>query len=415
MPRPARSLALAPIAAALACFAGVPAALAAPAGPAAGELVYVFEPLADFATQPQAQALANVLRLRIGDGGELALASENPAFVTVAHAAKCDLRGYDKRELAGDADRGVDAGCQKRVAARLGAKRYFWGHFYKGEGGRLFVKLHLWQEGAPERVKALPYDPSARERLAERFYQALVHHDRAGELALSSAEPLEGELWVDGRPGGAYARGLELTLLAGEHTLEVRREGKAAARAKATVVAGERVEAKLAPIFEPRVDIDPTEGFAEPSPAAPPSSWRRPAGFVGLGLGAVALGAGLFSSLRVRSLDGDFAKPSFVAYREGVARRTDACDAAEQGVASMRPGAASPGEVRDACASVGRYQALQYVFYGLGALSTGVGTYLLLSAPSRDASTAGAKARAGWHVRPEVGPRAAGVTLGRSF
>jgi hypothetical protein len=150
--------------------------------------------------------------------------------------------------------------------------------------------------------KALPFETeaSARERLAERLYRHLSRPDQAADVRLTApAEASGGELWVDGKVLGAFAPGLELTVVAGEHTFEVRREGKAVAEAKATVGAGTTTELALAAVFRPRTDI-PIE-FPDPPPhvVPPPAPRRSGWPWVVGGVGAAGLvGAGVFYALR---------------------------------------------------------------------------------------------------------------------
>jgi hypothetical protein len=398
-------------------LAGLVAALAPATGAAApANGVHVIELASDFDHRAQAQALSGLLRLRLSDGG-LVVASENPSLVQAASPLRsCDLKGFDPSVLRENADRGVDSRCQRAMAARLGTKRVVWGHLYTAQDGTLWAKVHLWQEGGAERVKALPYDAAGRERLAERLYLHLARPEEAADVRLTAPpEASGGELLVDGKALGAFAPGLELTVKAGEHAFEVRRDGKALAEAKAMAKAGTTTELALAAVFRPRTDI-PIE-FPDPPPhvVPPPAGggWKRPAGFVGLGLGAALLGAGVVSSLRVRSLGDEFDAPPLYAYRSGLSG--DACDA---GTPSTQPGAATPERVDRLCSALSTFRVLQYVFYGAGALAAGAGVYLLVTAPSgqQPASTA-APRRVGttWSVQPWVGSTSGGVRLGSSF
>lgn len=391
------------------------ATIAAPAQAAPERVVHVLEITADFDDVGLAQTLTNLLRLRIGDGADFLLASNNPSFLVLAPTVRCDARGFDARPLRESADASIDGRCLRSIGAHLGAKRYFWGHLYHEGGGRLGVKLHLWREDRGDIVKALALEGGGRERLIERLYAHLVHSEQVADVRVVASAALEGELWADERPQGAYTPGATLTLVAGEHRVEVRGGGKVLARGRATVVAGRASEIRLE--VPARTDL-PTEG-PRPLPVTitPRGAWERPAGFVGLGVGAALIGAGIVSSLRVRALDDEFGSPPLLAYRSDVAG--DACDAAESGLASTQAGSATPGRVERLCSGGATLRALQYVFYGAGALAAGVGAYLVLTSPgSRQASarTMGPRETAArWSLRPWAGPGAGGVSLGSGF
>lgn len=402
---------------ALVALAAGLAPAAAVAAPTAG--MHVLELSADFDYRAHAQALTSLLRLRLSDGG-YALASENLSLVQAAPARVCDLKGFDPSVLRENADRAIDARCQRAIAARLGAKRVVWGYLYTAQDGKLWAKAHLWQENGTERVKAVPFDPNARERAADRLYLHLVHPDEAADVSVTAPSSAgDGDLFVDEKSQGPFRPGVELTVKAGEHSFEVRREGKAVAQAKMAVAAGKTTEVQLAAVFMPRTDLDPTEGFRDPPPIVitPHGTWKRPAGFVGLGLGVALIGAGVFASTRVKSLDDTFASPPLVAYRSGLSG--DACDSASSGVSSPQTGAASAERADRLCSGISTFRVLQYVFYGAGALAAGAGAYLLATAPSSHPTPAGAiaprRTGASWSMLPWVGPTSGGLQLGASF
>jgi hypothetical protein len=394
------------------------APLAARAAPEPTNVAHVLELASDFDLQARAQALTNLLRLRVGDGGDFLLASQNPSLVVVATAVRCDVRGLGPGALRQDADRGIDEGCQRSIAARLGAERFFWGHLYSGPEGRLWVKAHLWQRGQAARTKALPYDEATRERLIGRLYEHLVHPERAADVRLGGPVGLAGELYVDDKAYGPFAEGAEVTVTVGGHAFEVRREGKVVARAKAAATVARANAVRLEAVASPPANVGPTSPPVGPPPVEGTSgAWKRPAGFVGLGLGAALLGAGLASSLRVRALDDDFSSDAaLVRYRGGIAVDSDACDAAGVGLPSAGAGASTPGRVDRLCSALSTFRVAQYVFYGAGALAVGAGAYLLATAPSprRAPASVGPVART-WSLRPWAAPGAGGAWFGSSF
>lgn len=374
-------------------------------------VVGVLELSADFDQVGVAQAFTNLLRLRIGDGADFLLASDNPSFLVIAPAVRCDTRGFRARPLRENADAGIDERCLRSVGAHLGAKRYFWGHLYQEANGQLGVKLHLWTDDTGDRSKALSLEGAGRERLVERLYVHLVHPELAADVRVRAGAGLEGELWVDGRTQGPYAPATELTLLAGEHRLEVRGGGKVLARGQTTVIAGRSTEVRLEAVAP--VGLPAKVGITPPVRIEPTGSWQRPAGFVALGVGAALVGAGVFTSLRVNGLQDDFdSDPAFVAYRTAAQGPQDACDAAESDVLSPQTGAATPARVRRVCSGIATLHVAQLVLYGTGALGLGAGAYLLATSPSPKGTTA---AHAAWSLRPWAGTSGGGVRVGLSF
>ncbi|HEU4533148.1 MAG TPA: hypothetical protein VFS00_03485 [Polyangiaceae bacterium] len=149
-------------------------------------------------------------------------------------------------------------------------------------------------------------------------------------------------------------------------------------------------------------------------------AWRKPFGYAGLGVGAALLGAGVYSTLRLTGVDGQMADPSVLAYRATLRTPQDPCFAARQGFVSPQSGAASPEHVKGLCAQASAFGAMQYAFYGAGALVSGLSALFLLAAgPPREAPTSAAVAtakRAGppktsWRLQPNVGRTSAGLTL----
>jgi hypothetical protein len=388
-----------------------------PAQAAPTKVVHVLELAADFEDMPVSQALTSLLRLRVGDGDDFSLASDGPNLLMVTPSVRCDTRGFHVRPYRFEADRSVDKRCLHSIGAHLEAKQFFWGHLYHEANGRLGVKLHLWRDDRGDVVKALPYDEATRERLVERLYLHVVRPEEAADVKVEVPAEVGGDLYVDGRGQGAYAPGLELTLQAGEHAFELRRENKVAARAKATVVAGRSTEVRLEMVALTDVPIErPTP---PPSVVTAPltSTWKRPAGFAALGVGAAFFGAGIVASLRVNGLHDDFdSEHALVTYRTAATGSQDACEAAESDALSSQPGAATPGRVRRVCAGISTLQVAQVVLYGVGALAVGTGVYLLATSPSPNRTTAAREpVRPAWSLYPWAGANGGGMRLDAAF
>ncbi len=204
-----------------------------------------------------------------------------------------------------------------------------------------------------------------------------------------------------------------LRLNPSEHRLLATAPGKRPFETIVRLAEGQSADVTLR--LEPEAPAVPRR--VESAPAEPASaSWQRPVGYVGLGLGAALLGAGAFSSLRVASLNDRLSSgDSYVAYRSGFAEQNlDVCALATQGQGSPTAGAATPSQVRGTCDDRARFETLQYVFYGAGALAVGAGAYFAFLAPTGRSSSQ-PRRTATWHVAPSVGPGTARFSLGVTF
>jgi hypothetical protein len=265
-------------------------ALAAPMG-AGVEAVGVLSLEADRASDLAAKTMSNALRQAVLDAPEYTLHGENSSLIVTAVELKCPL---GKGGLLPD-ERVFDDACLRKVGKFLGLRRFFWGYVTTARGDDTIVRLHFWQQGQPDRVTALPYDAAARDRIAMRLYRKLVTPEKVGDLALSGAA--QGELVVDGQSQGSYAPGVELTLFAGEHAVEVRQGPRVVARASARVEPGGRAEAKLEPVAEP-APSPPSRLPTESSPiVVRPKASAWPWALGGAAAAGLA-GAGVFWALR---------------------------------------------------------------------------------------------------------------------
>jgi hypothetical protein len=135
---------------------------------------------------------------------------------------------------------------------------------------------------------------------------------------------------------------------------------------------------------------------------------HRTLGWTGVGVGGALIGAGIYSVLRVNAIEDD---EKVSKYRQGFSSDVDSCEKAKAGVNSSVAGAATPTEMQDFCSSAGTFQALQFVFFGLGAISAGAGIYLLATEPS----AATARSRTFFAVTPPMGRSPGRVEFGFRF
>jgi hypothetical protein len=314
---------------------------------------------------------------------------------------------------------------------------YLWGAVYRPPGARseLRVRLHLWRERIDDRVEqaVVPEgaDGDALDALAERLVARLLYAGQAWLVRVATADRLEGEVYVDGKPRGAlHALPRWFAVAPGEHVFELRVGSTPVARTSARVGLADGLEVRLEPLAPtppaPAAPVATPPETARP-PAAPPEArhndWKRPAGFVGLGLGAALIGAGVLASLRVKGLDDDFRDdPALAAYRRGVTGADDSCDAAESGAPSLQAGAATAGRVDRLCTGLSTWRAAQYVFYGAGLLAAGAGAYLLATSPGQRPALAGSRrppspaaTAPAWSFSPWLSPGTGGLRVGASF
>jgi hypothetical protein len=160
----------------------------------------------------------------------------------------------------------------------------------------------------------------------------------------------------------------------------------------------------------PRAAPPAAAGSAVPRDPPRSRSLRAPAGWTGIGVGAALIGAGVYAVVRIHQIDSD---QGFSAYRSGFGPKADVCNRADMGAVSSAPGSSSPSEVSRLCGQASTFEALQYVFFGLGALSTAGGVYLLVSDRKHEARENGG-AR-GWTLSSDVGRSGARLEVRHAF
>lgn len=292
-----------------------------------------------------------------------------------------------------------DDACLDKIANKLKSSAFVWGTLQKADS-KLDLKLNLYRKNGPSRATEIRYNPKANDAeaasdIADRALTQLlngkaskVSEDAApptGKLLLS-ADDLEGEIVIDGAPAGTIRDGhAELPLEVGDHDVTVRVDGYREAEGSVTIAAGKNAVLRLHPVKlgEPlhvSTHTDESEAAGSSNAAA---AWG--AIIVGGAFGAV----GLYSTLRVNSINHD---SDFSSYRAGIAKTDDACVEANRG--RVVPGGTSPDRISDLCSQSKTYEALQYVFFGLGAIAAGTGALILLTDDK-----APAKSKQDAHVR----------------
>jgi hypothetical protein len=254
-----------------------------------------------------------------------------------------------------------DEPCQAKIADQIHADRYIWGIVRRSKTHRqVTADLHLWTRGRPPARTQMTFSDNLTapgdEALKRLVEDALAKLLEAPKPAAPPPEPRAPVL-----PAGI-----------------------------ARPVGGVPDAAVLS------TSVDTIEETT--------SDGRRTTGWAAVGLGGVLIGAGIYSIVRVQAIDTD---ERVQLYRQGFHAGDDVCDQARAGVESKVAGAATALQMRDFCSSATTFQTLQYVFFGLGAVSAGAGIYLL--ATDRRAVTSR------FDVLPSVGRNGGRLDLRMSF
>ncbi|MFW5739937.1 MAG: PEGA domain-containing protein [Myxococcota bacterium] len=320
----------------------------------------------------QADALTTALKAEVRDLEGWSLGEGDFSLEILALALRCPSP--------------PDAACEMRIADEINADRYIWGTI-DVQDGKAVGALHLWRRKQGQTSVDLEYAAN----LTEPNDEALQKVVRDALLTLTGGPPkgsveikagdVNGQLFIDGKPSGAIRDGKATIFVpSGEHRIEVRAPGYADVSGDVTVRPNGSVSLSLQPV--------PTEE-AEGAGAGP--NMRRIGAYSALVAGGAFAVGGVYSSLKVNSVNNEDA---IDAYRRGVPQGEDLCDAADRGFVSTQSGAASPADVKDKCSTASKFQTLQFVFYGLSAISVGAGAYLLATEePEEQGNTAPPAAR----------------------
>jgi hypothetical protein len=266
-----------------------------------------------------------------------------------------------------------DEACQTKIGNQIKADRFVWGSVKRSKSAKQVVaELHLWTRGRPSTKTEFafsdnltaPGDDGLRRLVDEALGVLLERRAPAAPGATSTAR---------------------------------------APAARTTAVAASTPAA--APSTVPPADGAATPGDRSDSSG---SSLHSTLGWTGIGVGAALVGAGVFSVFRVSAIENE---DKVDKYRQGIPREVDSCEQAKAGVNSRIAGAATPTEMQDFCSAAGTFQALEFVFFGLGALSAGAGIYFLATEPS----SASARSRTYFAVTPPVGRSSGRIEFGFRF
>ncbi|HWZ92228.1 MAG TPA: hypothetical protein VNW92_25365, partial [Polyangiaceae bacterium] len=221
-----------------------------------------------------------------------------------------------------------------------------------------------------------------------------------------------GQIVIDGAPAGEIEGGhAQLELPVGEHDISVRADGYLDAEGTVTISPGKRALLRLHPrkIGAARPSHDESDSDSSDAPSNAGAGWGA------IIVGGAFAAAGVYSTLRVNSINHD---SEFDSYRAGISKNDDACVEANRSV--VVTGATTPSRISELCSQSKTFEALQYVFFGLGAVAAGTGTLILLTddkspPPKSDAHAAPLRRKLGIVPRLSVGPHSAAVDLRLRF
>jgi hypothetical protein len=280
-----------------------------------------------------------------------------------------------------------DASCESRIADQIKVDRYIWGIITK-KGANVVGELHLWVRGKGSSKVPLNYSANLTEpneealkKVAEDALDQLTSGPPKGWVHVKAGN-IGGQVFIDGVPVGALTAGNgTFPLGSGAHQVVV--------KAPSYIDAEVQVSVKPNAITDAEVTLVPAEVKSE-------TNLRRIGGFVGIGAGVAFGVAGIVSSVQVNGVKSD---PTFQDFASRYAPSTNVCTAAKNHTAPGRgEGAAPPDSAYDdaasMCSKAQTFQVLQFVFYGLAAVTGGTGVYLL--------STSSSAPKSGLTVSPRV-------------
>jgi hypothetical protein len=267
-----------------------------------------------------------------------------------------------------------DEACQIKIGNQIHADRFVWGHVKRSKNARqVQAELHLWTRGRPSMKTEFSFSDN---------------------------------LTAPGDDGLRRLVDEALNVL-----LERQKAPMAAGSATTTRTAAVRPTTPAPSAAQPVPATDrSSDAAAAPSDAAESSgsSLNATLGWTGVGVGGALIAAGIFSVVRVNSIENE---EKVDHYRRGFPPEVDSCERAEAGVPSRIAGAATPGEMQNFCSTASTFKALEFVFFGLGALSAGAGIYLLAT----DTSASATRSRSYFAVTPPIGRSSARVEFGFRF
>jgi hypothetical protein len=294
----------------------------------------------------------------------------------------------------------------QKIAKKVKADRIIWGEVKKTSPKEVTAHLRLWQNGKTQKDSTFTYSKNLTDdtddallALAETALEELVGPAK-GTLIISAGN-VDGQVLVNGLPFGMVKGGqATLEVPTGELVVQVKAPGYEELSETVEVAAGETATINLDPVALPEgAAPEEPEADVAPEPDRPMNS-KTTWGIAALGIGGAGLVAGTVFWIVSYNQATD---REFEAYVNATPRDQDPC------VRARDEGARN---ITDICDSNVTSRYLAYTMFGLGAVLTGVGAYLLLT--GEDSSKMQAE---GVRIQPRIGlgPRAGQLDLQLSF
>lgn len=294
-----------------------------------------------------------------------------------------------------------DAACEMRIADEIKSDRYIWGTLDEVPGNKVAGKLHLWTRDHGQTSVDVSFSSNLTEagddglrKVVRDALAQLTGGPPKGSVKISAGD-VDGQIFVDNEPSGSIKGGSATIIVpVGSHRIEVRASGYANTTGQVSVTPNGSVALDLVPI--------PAE-----TGGGHKTNFRRIGAYSALAAGGVLAVGGVYSALKVNSINND---EGYSQYRKAMPKGASVCDEANSGTqAPGSIGAASASEVSDMCSQASTFQALQWVFLGLSAVSVGAGTYLLVTEPPAEQPSDTPAARV--QVLPAAGRGSGGVDV----
>jgi hypothetical protein len=351
----------------------------------------------------EASALTDAFRHALAGAPGLADNGKSHALETEALTVGCDDPMDDK--------------CAPKIAADIKADHFLYGTVKKSKTTPIKITATVkYYSGGFVKTVVKTYDagPVAKDgaspelkKIALEVLLQLTGGPPKGKVDVSVTGPGSGEsgdLYENGQRIGRVEGGkATVELASGTHNIELKIPGYSTATGS--------------------VDVLPTGTTLTLTPVRlgpeKPFDWHLYGGIGAIGVGAILVGVGVATSLSVHDQQND---PLFTNYRKRFPRSEgDVCAQAKNGFES--PGSTAPPSggaalapyVSDLCSSVSSKQTMQYVYYGLGVLAIGGGTFLILTDKKDDGEKKAASNPVRVQVSPSFGPGYGSVTLIGSF
>ncbi len=288
-----------------------------------------------------------------------------------------------------------DSTCEQKISERIKQDRFVWAHITK-KGDSVKGDLHFFQKDHPTQTAVLDYSANLTVGADETLIQvARAALDQAGAGPAKgkvkvSAGTATGQVFVDGKKVGDILLGSgEFDVSPGSHKLLVK-----------TADGAEMVsEFNLAPFGTASVSLTP------PPPPGKGIDGKIIAGFGLLGAGIGFGIGGLYSSLKVHSIQGDFKS----TYSQNYSTTENACST------KKNPLPLNHNKVLELCNDASTFTTYQEAFYPIAGVAAGVGVVLLALSDWHPNKPAKAAKDAGLTIEPWVGKDGGFVSVRARF